>query len=123
MQHISICEVGSCKVRYLLQNRFEVPALKCEALLQDLREFDEAALGVGSSACLRKVDLQCSFWMLKQRRMMTGPSLGRPQFFLQEVWEGGTPLKAGWRRKLFILHMTMKTVDTFGPLYQSQEQG
>ena len=67
--------------------------------------------------------LQRSFWMLKQRRMMTGPSLGRPQFFLQEVWEGGTPLKAGWRGRLFILHMTMKTVDTFGPLYQSQEQG
>ena len=46
---------------------------------------------------------------------MTGPSLGGPQFFLQEVWEGGTPLKAGWKGKLFILHMTMKTVDTLGP--------
>ena len=51
---------------------------------------------------------------------MTGPSLGRPQFSHQEVWEGETPLKAG---KIIILHMTMKTVDTFGPLYQSQEQG
>lgn len=31
---------------------------------------------------------------------MTGPSLGGPQFFLQEVWEGGTPLKAGLEGKI-----------------------
>ena len=31
---------------------------------------------------------------------MTGPSLGGPQFFLKEVWEGGTPLKAGLEGKI-----------------------
>ena len=66
--------------------------------------------------------LQRSFWTLKQRRTMTGPSLDRPQFFHQEVWEGGTPLKAGWRGKF--VHFAHDNEDRghIWPPYQSQEQ-